>query len=152
MGPAPPCALLALAAAMALPAPLLLAPAPQPQPRAEPLLLPHGPGHGDAALQHGDDSRSAALELSRALRFYGAAVRALHVSAGCGGSPAAGSGVLGCSPARWAEKSTRCNAGRLKGWLLESILAELLGKLRTLQCLSGCGCRCAVWLPRAGER
>uniref|UniRef100_A0A8B9TUN5 Nidogen 1 n=1 Tax=Anas platyrhynchos TaxID=8839 RepID=A0A8B9TUN5_ANAPL len=75
MGPAPPCALLALAAAMALPTPLLLAPAPQPQPRAEPLLLPHGPGHGDAALQHGDDSRSAALELRRALRFYGAAVR-----------------------------------------------------------------------------
>lgn len=106
MGPAPPCALLALAAAMALPTPLLLAPAPQPQPRAEPLLLPHGPGHGDAALQHGDDSRSAALELRRALRFYGAAVRALHVSAGCGGSPAAGCGVLGCSPARWAQKLT----------------------------------------------
>lgn len=93
MGPAPrcpPCALLALAAAMALPGPLLPAPALQPQPHPEPLLLPHGPGHGDAALERGDDSRSAALELSRALRFYGTAVRSLHVSAGFWESPAAG--------------------------------------------------------------
>uniref|UniRef100_A0A8B9IP37 Nidogen 1 n=1 Tax=Anser cygnoides TaxID=8845 RepID=A0A8B9IP37_ANSCY len=83
MGAAPRCppwALLALAAAMALPGPLLPAPALQPQPHPEPLLLPHGPGHGDAALERGDDSRSAALELSRALRFYGTAVRSLHVS------------------------------------------------------------------------
>lgn len=45
-------------------------------------LLPHGEDHGDAALEPGDDVRSAALELSTALRFYGAAVDSLYVSVG----------------------------------------------------------------------
>lgn len=50
---------------------------------AEPLeLLPHGEERGDAALEPGDDVRSAALELSTALHFYGAAVRSLYVSVG----------------------------------------------------------------------
>ncbi|OXB59200.1 hypothetical protein ASZ78_007405 [Callipepla squamata] len=61
----PPCALLALALPLALPAEL---------------LLPHGAERGDAALEPGDDARSAALELSTALRFYGAAVRSLYVA------------------------------------------------------------------------
>lgn len=63
-------ALLALALpALALPAERLV-------------LLPHGEDSGDAALEPGDDVRSAALELSTALRFYGAAVRSLYVSVG----------------------------------------------------------------------
>lgn len=45
-------------------------------------LLPHGEDHGDAALEPGDDVHSAALELSTALRFYGAAVHSLYVSVG----------------------------------------------------------------------
>ncbi|XP_029891423.1 nidogen-1 isoform X3 [Aquila chrysaetos chrysaetos] len=43
-------------------------------------LLPHGQERGDAELEPGDDARSAALELSTALRFYGAAVRSLYVT------------------------------------------------------------------------
>ncbi|KAM9608840.1 nidogen-1 isoform 3-T3 [Morphnus guianensis] len=43
-------------------------------------LLPHGQERGDAELEPGDDARSAALELSTALRFYGAAVRSLYVA------------------------------------------------------------------------
>ena len=62
-------ALLALALPLALPAERLS-------------LLPHGEERGDAALEPGDDARSAALELSTALRFYGAAVRSLYVSVG----------------------------------------------------------------------
>lgn len=65
-----PCALLALALPLALPAEL---------------LLPHGADRGDAALEPGDDARSAALELGTALHFYGAAVRSLYVSADGGG-------------------------------------------------------------------
>lgn len=60
-----PCALLALALPLALPAEL---------------LLPHGAERGDAALEPGDDARSAALELGTALHFYGAAVRSLYVA------------------------------------------------------------------------
>lgn len=63
--------LLALALPLALPAERLS-------------LLPHGEESGDAALEAGDDARSAALELSTALHFYGAAVRSLYVSAGPG--------------------------------------------------------------------
>ncbi|KAM6433343.1 nidogen-1 [Rhynochetos jubatus] len=44
------------------------------------VLLPHGEERGDAALEPGDDARSAALELSTALHFYGAAVRSLYVA------------------------------------------------------------------------
>lgn len=71
---APSCprwALLALALPLALPAERLP-------------LLPHGEGRGDASLEPGDDGWSAALELSTALRFYGAAVRSLYVSVGRG--------------------------------------------------------------------
>ncbi|KAM6280871.1 nidogen-1 isoform 2-T2 [Porphyrio hochstetteri] len=42
-------------------------------------LLPHGVESGDAALEHGDGTWSAALELSTALRFYGSSVRSLYV-------------------------------------------------------------------------
>lgn len=68
----PSWALLALALPLALPAERLA-------------LLPHGQERGDATLKPGDDARSAALELSTALRFYGAAVRSLYVSVGPGG-------------------------------------------------------------------
>lgn len=81
MRAAPSCprwALLALALpALALPALAL--------PAGRLALLPHGRERGDAELEPGDDARSAALELSTALRFYGAAVRSLYVSAGPGG-------------------------------------------------------------------
>ncbi|XP_069656800.1 nidogen-1 isoform X3 [Haliaeetus albicilla] len=68
MRAAPSWALLALALpALALPAGRLA-------------LLPHGRERGDAELEPADDARSAALELSTALRFYGAAVRSLYVT------------------------------------------------------------------------
>uniref|UniRef100_A0A8B9N5V0 Nidogen-1 n=1 Tax=Accipiter nisus TaxID=211598 RepID=A0A8B9N5V0_9AVES len=76
MRAAPSCprwALLALALpALALPALAL--------PAGRLALLPHGRERGDAELEPGDDARSAALELSTALRFYGAAVRSLYVA------------------------------------------------------------------------
>lgn len=73
--------LLALALPMALPAQRLS-------------LLPHGQDRGDAVLDLGDDARSAALELSVPLHFYGAAVRSLYVSVGQGGSER----LLGTAP------------------------------------------------------
>ncbi|XP_056343275.1 nidogen-1 [Oenanthe melanoleuca] len=71
MRAAPSCARWAL---LALALPVLALP-------AERLaLLPHGEDRGDAALEPGDDVHSAALELSTALHFYGAAVHSLYVT------------------------------------------------------------------------
>lgn len=82
-----PWALLALALPLALPAERLS-------------LLPHGEERGDSALEAGDDARSAALELSTALRFYGAAVPSLYVSVGPGGRgvPLRAAGGIGMAP------------------------------------------------------
>lgn len=128
MRAAPSCprwALLALALpALALPALAL--------PAGRLALLPHGRERGDAELEPGDDARSAALELSTALRFYGAAVRSLYVSAGPGGRGA---------PLRRAE-------GRRGRWGLPPPPGR--GVCRLLpRCCPGLGW-CRLVLTRAG--